>query len=193
MAHDRPHDDPTEPTTTKEATHVIPQPVADAFNAQLNRELYSSYFYLAQSAYGESLGLRGVAKWFLAKHDEELVHAMKFYRYLVDQDAAVQLGEIAAPRSEFGGVVDAFEQTLAHERQVTRSIHDLIDVARDNRDHASEIFLHWFVTEQIEEEAVVNDILGRLRLVGDGGEGLYLVDKELAQLAAANAAQAGTA
>jgi ferritin len=172
---------------------VIPQPAADAFNAQLNRELYSSYFYLALSAYSESLGLRGVAKWFLAKHNEELVHAMKFYRYLVDQDAPVTLGQIAAPRSDFGGVVDAFEQTLAHERQVTRSIHELVDIARDNRDHASEIFLHWFVTEQIEEEAVVNDILSRLRLVGEGGEGLYLMDKELEQLAAASAAGAAAA
>lgn len=172
---------------------MIPQPVADAFNAQLNRELYSSYFYLALSAYSESLGLRGVAKWFMAKHEEELTHAMKFYRYLVGQDAPVKLGQIAAPRGEFGGVVDAFEQTLAHEREVTRSIHDLVDVARENRDHASEIFLHWFVTEQIEEEAVVNDILSRLRLVGDGGEGLYLMDKELEQLATVSAAGAAAA
>ena len=172
---------------------MIPQPVAAAFNAQLNRELYSSYFYLALSAYSESMGLRGIAKWFMAKHNEELTHAIKFYRYLVDQDAAVTLASIAAPRSEFGGVVDAFEQTLSHERLVTRSIHELVDVARDNRDHASEIFLHWFVTEQIEEEAVVNDILSRLRLVGEGGEGLYLMDKELEQLAAANATQSAGA
>jgi len=169
---------------------MIPPGVSEAFNEQLNREFYSSYFYLALSAYSESRGLRGVAKWFMAKHEEELVHAMKFYRYLVGQDAPVTLGQIAAPRSEFSGVIDAFEQTLTHERQVTRSIHRLVDVAREHRDHASEIFLHWFVTEQIEEEAVVNDILGRLRLVGDGGEGLYLMDKELEQLAAANTAAA---
>jgi ferritin len=172
---------------------MIPAAVTNAFNAQLNREMYSSYFYLALSAYGESLGLRGIAKWFMVKHQEELTHAMKFYRYLVGQEAAVALGEIAAPPSEFGGVVNAFEQTLAHERQVTRSIHGLVDVARDHRDHASEIFLHWFVTEQIEEEAMVSDILNRLRLVGDGGEGLYLMDKELEQLAGANAAAAASA
>ncbi len=166
---------------------MIPAPVTAAFNEQLNREMYSSYFYLALSAYGESLGLRGIAKWFMVKHQEELTHAMKFYRYLVGQEATVVLREIAAPPARFGGVVDAFEQTLAHERQVTRSIHGLVDVAREHRDHASDIFLHWFVTEQIEEEAVVSDILSRLRLVGDGGEGLYLMDKELEQMAAANA------
>jgi ferritin len=167
---------------------MIPAAVTSAFNAQLNREMYSSYFYLALSAYGESLGLRGIAKWFLAKHQEELTHAMKFYRYLVGQGAPVELGEIAAPPAAFGGVVDAFEQTLAHERAVTGGIHGLVDVAREHRDHASEIFLHWFVTEQIEEEAVVQDILSRIRLVGDSGEGLYLMDKELEQLAAAGVA-----
>ena len=172
---------------------MIPQRVADAFNQQLNREMFSSYLYLALSAYGESLGLRGIAKWFMVKHQEELTHAMKFYRYLVGQGTTVTLAEIAAPPAEFGGVVDAFEKTLAHERHVTESIHHLVDVAREHRDHASEIFLHWFVTEQIEEEAVVGDILSRLRLVGDGGEGLYLMDKELEQLATANAATtAGT-
>jgi ferritin len=172
---------------------MIPAPVTNAFNEQLNREMYSSYLYLALSAYGESLGLRGIAKWFLVKHQEELTHAMKFYRYLVGQDAPVTLKEITAPPAEFGGVVQAFEQTLAHERRVTENIHHLVDVAREHRDHASEIFLHWFVTEQIEEEAVVSDILHRLRLVGDGGEGLYLMDKELEQLAAANAAASAPA
>jgi len=98
---------------------MIPVAVTNAFNAQLNREMYSSYFYLALSAYGESLGLRGIAKWFMVKHQEELTHAMKFYRYLVGRRPPSRLGEIAAPPSEFGGVVNAFEQTLAHERQVT--------------------------------------------------------------------------
>jgi len=92
---------------------VIPQRVADAFNQQLNREMFSSYLYLALSAYGESLGLRGIAKWFMVKHQEELTHAMKFYRYLVGQGTTVTLAEIAAPPAEFGGVVDAFEKTLA--------------------------------------------------------------------------------
>jgi ferritin len=167
--------------------------VTSAFHAQLNREMYSSYCYLALSVYGESMGLPGIAKWFMVKHQEELTQAMKFYRYPVGQEAAVTRGEIAAPPSEFGSVVNAFEQTLAHERQVTRNIHGLMDVARNHRDHSSEIFFHWFFTAQIEEEAMVSDILNRLRLVGDGGEGLYLMDKELEQLARANAAAAVTA
>jgi ferritin len=172
---------------------MIPPGVTQAFNEQLNREMYSSYFYLALSAYGESLGLRGIARWFFAKNQEELTHAMKFYRYLVGQGASVTLAEVKAPPTAFSGVIDAFEQTLAHERHVTESIHQLVDTAREHRDHASEIFLHWFVTEQIEEEAVVQDILSRMRLVGDSGEGLYLMDKELEQLAAASPLPATTA
>jgi ferritin len=163
---------------------MINAKVAEAFNRQINRELFSAYFYLGLSAYSESLGLRGVASWFMAKHREEMTHGLKLYGYLIDQGAGITLLPVDAPPPDYAGVLDAFEKTLEHERSVTRAIHELVDVARDERDHASEIFLHWFVTEQIEEEAVVNDILSRLRLVGAHGEGLFLIDNELEKLAA---------
>jgi ferritin len=173
---------------------MITSQVTEAFNQQINREFYSAYFYLALSAHAESLGLRGVAGWFKAKHDEELTHGHKMYRYLIDQGAAVTLMAVDQPPSEYAGVLDMFEKTLAHEQAVTGYINELVDVAQEARDHASQVFLHWFVTEQIEEEAVVNDILSRLRLVGERGEGLFLIDNELeraaAQLQAAAAATA---
>jgi ferritin len=163
---------------------MIKSEVAEAFNQQINREFYSAYFYLAMSAHSESLGLRGVASWFKTKFEEELAHALKIYRYVIDQGAEVILLPVPRPPAQFSGVLDMFEKTLAHEQGVTRYINDLMDVAQSERDYASQVFLHWFVTEQIEEEAVVNDILCRLRLVGERGEGLFLIDNELERAAA---------
>lgn len=162
---------------------MISNDMASRMNAQINRELYSSYFYLGLSAQAETSNLKGTAAWFMAKHHEEMTHAHKMYRYLVDQDAAVQLTEVAAPPSETSGILQMFEDTLAHERVVTAAINDIVDHALSEKDHATNVFLHWFVTEQIEEEATVNDILGRLRLFGDQGQGLLLIDNELAGLA----------
>ena len=170
---------------------MISDDMASRINAQINRELYSSYFYLGLSAQAEAANLKGTAAWFMAKHNEEMTHAHKMYRYLIDQDANVELGEVAAPPPRSEGVLQMFERTLAHERAVTSAINDIVDHALSQKDHATNVFLHWFVTEQIEEEATVNDILGRLRLFGDQGQGLLLIDNELAGLAKQMAQAAG--
>ncbi|NEV62497.1 ferritin [Thiorhodococcus minor] len=162
---------------------MISQEMASRINAQINREMYSANFYLALSAQAEAMSLRGVAAWFFAKHGEELEHAMKMYRYLIDQDAVVRIGDVAAPEAVEPSVIEMFERTLSHERGVTANINDLVDHALSEKDHATNIFLHWFVTEQIEEEATVNDILGRVRLFGDQGQSLMLIDNELADVA----------
>jgi ferritin len=162
---------------------MISQDTAALIGAQINRELYSGYFYLGLSAQAEIANLKGAASWFMAKHSEEMAHAMKMYRYLLDQDAPLRLETIAAPPPESGSVLQMFEATLAHEREVTSAINDLVDHALSEKDHATGIFLHWFVTEQIEEEATVNDILGRLRLFGEKSEGLLMIDNELGQKA----------
>jgi ferritin len=138
---------------------------------------------MSMSAHSESENLKGVAAWFMAKYDEEMAHAMKIYRYLHDQGARIELEAVDKPPSRYEGVLDMFEKTLAHERGVTSSFNDLVDTALTEKDHATNIFLQWFVTEQIEEEATVNDIIGRLKLVGERGEGLFMVDNELAGLA----------
>jgi ferritin len=119
----------------------------------------------------------------MAKYDEEMAHAMKLYRYLHDQGARVELDTVDKPPSEYLGVLDMFEKTLAHEQGVTASFNGLVDAALSEKDHATNIFLQWFVTEQIEEEATVNDIIGRVKLVGERGEGLYHIDNELAGVA----------
>ena len=163
---------------------MISNGMAARISAQLNRELYSAYFYLGLSAQADAMNLKGTAAWFMAKHAEEQAHGMKMYRYLIDQGAPVELTQIAAPPGDTEGVTAMFEQTLSHEREVTAAINDLVDLALSEKDHATSIFLQWFVTEQIEEEATVNDILGRLRLFGDQGQGLLLIDNELGTLAA---------
>jgi ferritin len=162
---------------------MISEDMGTRLNAQVNRELYSAYFYLALSAQAETANLKGAAAWFMAKHREEMAHALKIYRYLLDQDSTVVLGQVAAPPAGAMGVQQMFEATLAHEREVTSAINDLVDHALSGKDHATGIFLHWFVTEQIEEEATVKDILGRVRLFGDKGEGLLMIDNELAAAA----------
>lgn len=162
---------------------MISNEMARCINAQINREIYSAYFYLALAAQAESMNLKGTGAWFVAKHGEELSHAMKMYRYLIDQDASVRLTEVAAPPTEGGNLFQMFERTLAHEREVTSAINDMVDHALSEKDHATSIFLQWFVTEQIEEEATVKDILGRLRLFGDQGQALLMIDNELAAIA----------
>jgi len=163
---------------------MISQAMAAEINEQINRDLYSAYLYLGLSAQSEAMNLKGTAAWFMAKHSEELVHAHKMYRYLIDQDAEVNFKEIPAPEAIDRAVMAMFEATLAHERKVTGYINDLVDLALSQKDHATHIFLQWFVTEQIEEEATVHDIIGRLRLFGDQGQGLLIIDNELAATAA---------
>ncbi len=162
---------------------MISNDMSEKLNDQINREMYSAYFYLGLSAQAETANLKGAAAWFFAKYGEEMEHALKIYRYLIDQDADVSFTGIAAPPSNSEGVLHMFEQTLEHEREVTGAINELVDQALTEKDHATNVFLQWFVTEQIEEEATVNDILGRLRLFGDQGQGLFMIDNELAELA----------
>jgi len=162
---------------------MISNAMAQRLNAQINKEFYSAYFYMSMSNHSESGNLKGTATWFMAKYNEEMAHAMKIYRYLHDQGAKVELDAIAKPPADYAGVLDMFKKTLAHEQEVTAAFNNLVEEALTERDHATSVFLHWFITEQIEEEATVSDIIGRLELVGKRGEGLFLIDNELAGLA----------
>jgi ferritin len=152
--------------------------IVEAVNVQINKELYSAYLYLAMSAQCESEGLKGFANWFQVQYREETGHAMKLYHYLLGQGEKVKLGAIEQPPAEFASPKAMFETTLKHEQFITKSIHDLVNLAIAEKDHATQIFLQWFVTEQIEEEANDNEILGKMKMVGDG-PGLFWIDKEL--------------
>jgi ferritin len=154
--------------------------MSEALNGQLNKEMYSAYLYLSMSAHSTYIGLKGFANWFMVQYQEEMMHAMKFYDYINSQGGQVKLLAIAQPPTEFESPLDMFEKTLQHEKFVTKSINDLVDLAIKGKDHATNIFLQWFVTEQVEEEANDNEIISKLKLVGEKGEALLMIDRELA-------------
>ncbi len=148
-------------------------------NEQLNKEFYSSYLYLAMSAYCESISLPGFAHWMKTQAQEELFHAMKFYDYINERGFKVDLLKIDEPEKEWESPLNIFEEVLKHEQFITDSINNLVNIAEEEKDHATRIFLNWFVSEQVEEEASVDTILQKLKLTGGKGSGLFMIDKEL--------------
>ena len=158
---------------------MLGKKILDELNKQINREMYSAYLYMSMSAYSEYTGLKGFANWFMVQYKEEMEHAMRIYHYINDQGEQVKLMAIEEPPAVFESPLDMFEKTLTHEQFITKSINDLVDVAIEEKDHATNIFLQWFVTEQIEEESNDNDIISQLKLIGDDGNGLLMLDKEL--------------
>ena len=164
---------------------MLKEKVQKSLNQQLNAELYSSYEYLAMSAYFESENLSGFATWMRAQSQEEYGHAMKFYNYLLEAQGEINLTQINAPKVGWKSAEEVFRDTFEHEQKVTKSIYDLVDLAIAEKDHATNIFLHWFVTEQVEEESTALKILDKIKLVGDNKSGLLLLDHELGGRAAA--------
>ncbi|HCW93130.1 MAG TPA: ferritin [Flexistipes sinusarabici] len=158
---------------------MISKKMEQALNKQLNNEFFSAYLYLAMSAWSENRGLKGFANWFYVQYQEENFHAMKFYTYLLDQGAEVDLLKIDKPETKFSSPLEAFEKTLEHEQFITKSIYELVDLALSEKDHATNAFLQWFITEQVEEEASVNEIIDNLKLVDGQGNGIFMIDKEL--------------
>lgn len=156
------------------------QRMQDAFNEQLAREIEASYTYLAMSEYFDARGLNGFASWFETQSAEEWMHAMKFRAYIQDRDGRVRYREIRQPESEFSSVLEVFEATLEHEQAVTVAIDEIYALSVEEKDFASQVFLNWFVTEQVEEEKTVRDIIDLLKLVEDSKDGLYLLDQKLA-------------
>ncbi len=159
---------------------MISKKMAKALNKQLNNELYSAYLYLSMSSYCNYVGLKGGANWFMVQYQEEMVHFMKFYDYMNSQGAHVQLAALDAPPAEFGSLLTMFEQALTHEQFITRSINEWMELAVSEKDHATQIFLQWFVTEQVEEEENASNVIARLKMAGETGPGLLMVDSELA-------------
>ncbi len=151
----------------------------DALNEQINRELYSEYIYLSMEAYMRSIDLDGIANFFTVQTQEEHLHAMKIYNFIIDRGGKVALKAIGAPPVEFKSVIDVFEQTLEHEKFITKSINDLMDIAVKENDHAVMSFLKWYVDEQVEEEANVTKILSKLKMIGGEGHGMLMIDQEL--------------
>lgn len=158
---------------------MISENMAKRLNEQMNVEFFAAYKYLAMSAYFEARNLKGFASWFAVQGQEERLHAMKLYRYLLDQDANIKLMAIKEPPQEFSSPLDAFKRALESEQFVSKCINDLVSFAKEEKDNATEIFLQWFINEQVEEEALMRDILAQVEMVNSSAEGLFLLDREL--------------
>jgi ferritin len=159
---------------------MLSKAMQDAINEQIKNELYSAYLYLSMSAYCESINLPGFAHWMRVQHGEETGHAMKFYGYVFDRGGRVVFGALEKPPSEFKSVQEVFKETLEHERKVTAMIHNLCSLAAKENDYATTEMLQWFVKEQVEEEKTAAQILEQLKMVGDKGAGLIMLDRHLA-------------
>ncbi|MDH4010280.1 MAG: ferritin [Desulfobacterales bacterium] len=160
---------------------MLTEKMQTALNGQLNAELYSSYLYLSMNAYFKSVNLDGFANWMHYQAQEELEHSLKFYDFIIQRGGKVVLSQIEAPPTEWDSPMAVFEATLAHEQKVTGLINDLVEIAHEERDHATTIFLQWFVSEQVEEEESVGGVLEQLKLMGDAKGGLFMIDRELAK------------
>ena len=148
---------------------MLNQAVQDAMNEQIKNELFSAYQYLSMAAYCESESLPGFAHWMRAQAQEETVHAMKFYDFILERNGRVVLGPIDGPLVEFGSPLEVFQSALEHERKVTGMIHDLYGLAVRENDYASQAFLQWFVTEQIEEVSSMDQLLRMIQRAGESG------------------------
>jgi ferritin len=164
---------------------MIKPKVENAFNSQMNKEFYSYYLYLSMAAHFESSNLKGFAHWMRIQGKEEEEHAMKFYNHLVDRGGRVTLQPIEAPPAKWKSPREVFQDAYQHEQKVTGLIHKLVELAKAEKDHAADVFLQWFVKEQVEEEAVAYDVLQKLQLAGDQGSVLLVLDSELAKRAPA--------
>jgi ferritin len=159
--------------------------VRDALNEQIGQEFYAAYLYLAMSAHFDRESLLGFAKWMRLQAEEELGHGMRLFDHMNRRGAEIAFDGIEAPHDGFGSPLEIFETALAHEEKVTRLIHDLFDLAVEKHDHATQLELQWFVTEQVEEEDSIGTIVDQLRMAGGNEAAILLLDRELATRATA--------
>lgn len=159
---------------------MLTKRVQGAMNDQLQKELQSAYVYLGMSAYCEDQSLPGFASWLRRQFDEEQQHAFKFYNFIIDRGARVELKQLDAPPTSYASPLAVFETALEHERAVTKAINELYDLVAKEKDFASQAWLDWFATEQVEEEKTVGQIVDDLQRVGASDSGLFFLDKDLA-------------
>jgi len=153
----------------------------DAMNEQMKNEFGSAYLYLAMAGYFQSEDLPGIANWMRVQALEELTHGEKFFHFICDAAGRTDLRAIDMPQNSYKSPLDCFKAGLKHENFVTASINNLVNLARKDNNHAAEIFLQWFVTEQVEEEASFSLIIKKLERIGNDGNGLLRLDEELSQ------------
>ncbi|MCK4502662.1 MAG: ferritin [Desulfuromonadales bacterium] len=158
---------------------MLSEKLVNAINDQIQFEYYSAFTYKAMQAFFETEDLPGMANWMNIQFQEEMDHAEKMFHFVCETGSKVNLMAIAAPQNEYNSILEVFEITLKHEQEVTSRINNLMDLAQQEKNHVAQIFLQWFITEQIEEEANVSQIIAKLKRVKDDGRGLMMIDQEL--------------
>lgn len=158
---------------------MISEKLEQALNKHMSEELFSAYLYFAMSAYFQTVSLDGFGNWMRCQALEELSHTSKFYGFIIERGGKPELMKIEAPKSSWESPLNVFEEALAHEEKITSLINGLVDIAAEEKDHATGIFLQWFVTEQVEEEATAGKIVDQLKLLESHPGGVYMLDKEL--------------
>jgi len=160
---------------------MLSKKIESELNKQINAEFYSAYLYLSMSAFLASKNLSGFSNWMKVQFEEEQYHAIKLYQYVLDRGGQVLLDTIDKPKITWENIIDVFEDVLDHERKVTGLINNLVEIAMQEKDHATVNMLQWFIEEQVEEEANVSDLLDQLKLIGGKGSGLFMLDREAKQ------------
>ncbi|MFP4474712.1 MAG: ferritin [Desulfatibacillaceae bacterium] len=162
---------------------MLSKKIEEAFNRQINAELYSAYLYLSMSAAFQDRNLPGMANWMRAQALEEMTHAEKFANHVNERGGRVVLAAIDGPPTEWDSPLAMFGDAYEHETKVTALINDLVDLAIAEKDHAANNFLQWFVGEQVEEEDSADQIVQQLKMVGDDKSSLFMLDREMGQRA----------
>lgn len=158
---------------------MLSQSIQTLLNQQLVKELYASDLYLAMSAHFAEANLLGMVHWMRVQSEEERGHALRILDFIVDREGHVEIGAVDQPPSEFGTSVDIFKQALEHERKVTASINNLYAHAAQENDYATQVFLQWFINEQVEEEASATEIVDRLTMAGNDRAAILMLDAEM--------------
>lgn len=158
---------------------MMSEKMLNALNEQVREELFSAYLYQSMSAFSEFKGLKGMAHWMDMQAKEEMIHARKFYDYILERGGMVKLDAIKAPHNDFGTPLEIFQDALKHEEYITGRINDLVDLATELKDHATFSMLQWFVNEQVEEEATASEMIDKLNLIGDHPGAMFQFDREL--------------
>ncbi len=160
---------------------MISKKMEKALNEQVNAELFSAYLYLSMEAYFKSLNLNGFSNWMRVQTQEEITHAMKIYEFIDERGGRITLKAIDGPDTEWDSPLEVFKAVYEHEQKVTSLINDLVNLAIEEKDHATNTFLQWFVNEQVEEEASADQVVQQLKMMEKAPGGLFLLDRELAQ------------
>jgi ferritin len=158
---------------------MLSKTVQDAINEQIKHEINSAYLYLSMSAYSESVNLSGIAAWLRVQWQEELSHALKLFDYVVERGGRVTLQAIDRPQADYKSPLEIFRQVLAHEQKVTSLINQLYATAVKEIDYATQVELQWFISEQVEEEKNVTEIVEQVKMIGESGPSMLMLDRQL--------------